>query len=93
MNQDRFRSSGEHRSDQGAIWEEIRDKAQRRKAESPSMAMSEIYEKEKSSIEEYTRCFKLTDSQVGALFMINSKVVGMDASFNRAGKGYKNFVQ
>ena len=47
-------------------------------AESPSMAMSEIYRKEAPSIRKYAEHFDLTDSQVGAVFMINGKVAGMD---------------
>jgi hypothetical protein len=43
------------------------------------MAMSEIYEREKSSIGEYVDHFRLTEGQVGAVFMINGKVAGMDA--------------
>ena len=44
-----FRESGAFRSDQGAIWNEISEKAARRGAESPSMAMGNIYEKEMRS--------------------------------------------
>jgi len=43
------------------------------------MAMAEIYEKDRSSITEYVRHFRLIDSQVGAVFMINGEVVGMDS--------------
>ena len=71
--------SGEFRSDQGAIWEEIDSKAKRMDAESSSMAMSEIYEKETDSIDDYSKNFKLTGAQVGALFMINGKVAGLDS--------------
>jgi len=39
-------SFGRFRSNQGAIWEEISEKAARREAESPSMATSSIYEKD-----------------------------------------------
>ena len=60
-----LRSSGDYRSDQGAIWDEISEKASRRHASSPSMAMAEIYEKDRSSIKEYVRHFRLIDSQVG----------------------------
>ena len=73
-----LRVSGEYGSDQGAIWDKISDKASRREAESPSMAMAEIYEKDRPSIQEYMKHFKLIDSQVGAVFMINGKVVGLD---------------
>ncbi len=74
-----LRSTGKHRSNQGVIWDEISDKASRHAAESPSMAMAEIYEKDKASIQEYAKHFKLIDFQVGAVFMINGKVVGMDS--------------
>jgi hypothetical protein len=41
------RESGNFRSDQSAIWDEISAKASRRDAESNSMAMAEIYKKER----------------------------------------------
>jgi len=43
------RQSGDFRSDQGAIWNEISAKAVRRHAESDTMAMAEIYKKERKS--------------------------------------------
>jgi len=74
-----IRETGHYTSDQVEIWAEISDKATRRRATSPSMAMSEIYEKDRPSIQEYIKHFKLINSQVGAVFMINGKAVGMDA--------------
>jgi hypothetical protein len=75
---DSVRASGRYRSDQGAIWKEISEKAVRMHAESPSMAMAEMYEKKRSSLEKYVNHFRLTDMQVGAIFGINGKVVGLD---------------
>jgi len=72
------RLSGEFRSDQGAIWNEISEKASRLKAESDSMAMAEIYKKERLAIDDYLENFAMVDSQIGAIFLINGKVVGMD---------------
>ena len=74
-----IRSFGRFRSNQAAIWEEIAEKAGRREAESPSMAMSGIYEKDMPLINEYVRHFRAIDGQVGAVFMINGRVVGMDS--------------
>ena len=74
-----IKESGTFRSDQGAIWNEISEKASRRGAESPSMAMGNIYEKEMPSIKEYVDHFSPVYSQVGAIFMINGQVVGMDS--------------
>ena len=73
------RSTGEFRADQGAIWDGIAEKADRMAAPSPTGAMAAIYDKEMPSINEYVKHFRLIDSQVGAIFMINGKVVGLDA--------------
>ena len=62
--------SGDFKSDQGALWDGIAEKATRRGAAPPTMAMAEIYEKDRPSIEEYVKKFNLIDSQVGAVFMI-----------------------
>ena len=72
------RQSGEYSSDQGAIWNEISAKASRREAESDSMAMAEIYRKDQSKINGYLENFAMVDSQIGAVYLINGKVVGMD---------------
>jgi hypothetical protein len=72
------RASGEYGSDQGAIWQQISQKASRRGARSNSMAMAEIYNQDKPALQSYLEHFKLGDSQVGAVFLINGKVVGMD---------------
>lgn len=72
------RESGNFISDQGSLWEEISQKANRHDAASPSMAMGEIYEKEKLKLKEYTDGFTNIDSQIGAVFMIDGKIAGMD---------------
>jgi hypothetical protein len=66
------------RSDQGAIWNGISQKATRMNAESPTGAMGEIYEKEKPVLSDFVRHFRPVDSQVGAVFLINGKVVGLE---------------
>ena len=72
------RDRGSFNSDQSAIWDEVSKKARRRDAVSPSMAMGEIYEKEKPAIDQYIQGFAIIDSQVGAAFMINGEMAGMD---------------
>ena len=73
-----LRRSGKFQSDQGAIWDEILDKAMRMHAPSPSMAMSMMYEKEDSSIKEYLSQFHPVDMQTGAVFMINGRIAGLE---------------
>lgn len=84
------RSSGQFNADQGEIWHDISEQAYRRDAKSPTMAMADIYEKEAVSIDEYVEHFSVVDSQVGAVFMINGRVVGLD-SFGRAATFSKFF--
>ena len=43
------------------------------------MAMSAIYERQSGSVEEYTRHFRPIEGQVGAVFLINGRVVGLDS--------------
>jgi len=73
------KSSGDFRSDQSAIWDSIAEKSARMGAPSPTGAMAAMYDKERPSIDEYVQPFHLIDSQIGAVFMINGKVVGTDA--------------
>jgi hypothetical protein len=73
-----IRTSDDYYSDQAAIWREISKKARRMRAESPTMAMSEIYEKKRAALDGYINHFRLVEMQVGAVFMINGKVVGVD---------------
>ena len=73
-----LKNLGNFSSNQAEIWEDVSELASDLNAESPSMAMSEIYRKEAPSIQKYVKHFDLTDSQVGAVFMINGKVAGMD---------------
>ena len=73
-----IRTSDDYYSDQAAIWREISRKARRMRAESPTMAMSEMYEKKRAALDGYINHFRLVEMQVGAVFMINGKVVGLD---------------
>jgi hypothetical protein len=77
-----LRDTGTFRSDQGSIWEEISNKADRLEADLPTMAMADIYVKERSSLPDYVKHFRAVEMQVGAVFLINGKVVGLD-SFGR----------
>ena len=74
-----IRFSGTFRSDQDDLWDGIAEQAERRAAYSPTGAMASIYDKEMPTIQGYVQHFRPIEGQVGAVFMINGKVVGMDA--------------
>jgi hypothetical protein len=82
-------------SDQGAIWDEISAKAARMKAASPTMAMADIYEKERPSIQEYVKQFSVQENQVGAVFLINGTIVGLDSFGKQAtfSKVFKKLIE
>jgi hypothetical protein len=73
-----IRAHGVYQADQSALWSDIAERASRRDAMSPSMAMASIFEKDRPSIQKYLEHFSLVGSQVGAVFLVNGKVVGMD---------------
>jgi hypothetical protein len=88
-----LRSTGRYRSDQSAIWQEVAGLASRRGAVSESMDMDLVFDKE--VIKEYLEGFVLVDRQVGAVFLVNGKVVGLDAFGNSAtfSRVFKNLLE
>ena len=73
------RAVGQFRSDQGALWDGIEEKATRMRAASPSMAMASIYEKEAPTLREYVAHFRPVDMQIGAVLMVNGRIAGLDS--------------
>src|SRR4030042_3473045 len=84
-----------YRSDQGMIWDEIEQKAIRMKVKSSTGAMADLFEGQKDRLSEYLKAFHLVDSQVGALFAINAKVVGLECfgHWQTFSKFFKKLVQ
>jgi hypothetical protein len=71
-------SVGTRESDQHAIWKNIAEKSVRFDAFSTTAAMSEIYEQKRGSVDRFIEHFSVADRQLGAVFAINGKVVGVD---------------
>jgi hypothetical protein len=75
---DSLLSVGTRESDQRAIWQNIAEKSLRFEAFSTTGAMSEIYEQKRGSVDRFTEQFSGADRQMGAVFAIDGKVVGVD---------------
>jgi hypothetical protein len=73
-----MRSHGTRKSDQGAVWRNIAAKATRLKASSPTSAMSAIYERHASSVEEFARAFAWQEGQCGVAFAIGGRILGLE---------------
>jgi hypothetical protein len=84
-----------YRSNQGMLWDEIQGKSRRMKVNSSTMAMADLFEGQKDRLAEYLKAFHLVDSQVGALFGINGKVVGLECfgHWQTFSKFFKKLVQ
>ena len=67
-----------YQSDQGRIWDDIAGKSARMNVEAPTGAMAEIYGSYENGLSEFFKAFQLVDWQVGAVFAINGKVLGLE---------------
>jgi hypothetical protein len=73
-----MRTSGACRSDQSALWDELALKAARVDAQSPTRAMSAMYERQALSVEGYARAFCWRERQAGVAFAVGGQVLGLD---------------
>ena len=70
--------SGHSRSNQGEVWQDISEKAERMAVSSETQAMSDIYESRSEKLSEYVPVFGAIEHQVGAMFEIDDAVAGLD---------------
>jgi hypothetical protein len=73
-----MRSIGHRHSDQQAVWADIEAKANGLGGPSPTSAMSAIYDRNASTVEEYTRAFSWQTAQCGVVFVIGNGRAGLD---------------
>ena len=73
-----LRQSASYRSDQGEIWRDVEEKFVALCMESASASMSDAFEGRSADINEYVRAVRPVEHQVGAVFAVDGKVVGME---------------
>jgi hypothetical protein len=67
------------RSSQSDIWNGIREKfARLNLTDSPTMAMSDIYEAKSEVIDDFHKKFSLTQNQIGMIVFINDQIAGLE---------------
>ena len=74
-------------SNQGEVWEEIRETSHRAQVNSKTGALRDIYSSRENLLEDYLKSFELEEDQNGALFIINGDVMGMEVLYNKASYG------
>ena len=71
-------SSGLRRSAQSEVWQNIAAKGQRMGVDSKTGAMADIYQKFEGTVDEYVKGLPASEGQVGAVFAIGDRIVGLD---------------
>jgi hypothetical protein len=82
---------GERRSDQGRLWADIDAKMAALECESPTAAMADVYEQRSSTLDGYSKAFKAAKGQLGAVFAIDGRVVGME--LHDSDKTFEKFLR
>ncbi len=75
---DSMAKTGRRRSDQGRVWDSIQAKAAAMDAESPTGAMSSIFERHAAKLDEYVKSVESLPGQVGAVFIVGTERLGLD---------------
>ena len=79
-----MRTSGARHADQGAIWNDIDAKAERMAACSPTHAAAAMYDQARGELEGFQSRLEAAPGQVGAVFAINGRVLGLEVFDNAA---------
>jgi hypothetical protein len=69
---------GSARSDQAQVWDDIAEKSARLDASSPTAAMEAIFTRHAGLVDAFVSACRSVDRQVGALFVVNGRVIGFD---------------
>ncbi len=71
-------NDGKNRSDQRAVWDEIRELQNKTKIHSPTSAMEDVYEAKDADLESHIKAFDIVEDQNGILVFSNSAIIGLD---------------
>lgn len=73
-----LRESGRRVSDQQQVWQDIDGVLCDLAVQSPTSAMSDIYNSYSDDLDESVRAFSAVDDQAGATFAIDGEIIGLD---------------
>jgi len=73
-----LRARGTRHADQSALWDSIAQKSAVADFHSPTEAMADLFEHRRPKIRHYCEALHTIDSQVGAVFAIDGKIVGLE---------------
>lgn len=73
-----MRASGTKRSNQSEVWDSIAAKSCRMSVDSPTEAMSSIFDQYSQDLDNYAQAFTPGRNQIGAIFVMNNRSLGLD---------------
>lgn len=73
-----LRESGTRHSDQGEVWDDIAFKMSSMEVDSSTDAIADAFDHFAGSVDQYVAAFSTTETQVGACFVINGKICGLE---------------
>src|SRR5690606_8838947 len=73
-----LRSRRSYAGDQSSVWEDIADKAERMRVESPTGALGDLYLRHDRALDEYAAGIAPEPGQRGAVFAVNGRVRGLE---------------
>lgn len=75
---DSLKKTRSRRSDQSDVWSDISMKSRRLGAKSATAAAAAMYESRHEQLEEYQQAFAPVSGQLGAVFMLDGKIISLD---------------
>ena len=79
-----MRAAGRFMSDQGEVWNDIRDMSHKANVHSTTGAMKDVFESKEKELDDYLNAITLMPSQKGLTVMINGVLVGFDILSNES---------
>ena len=68
-----------YRSNQRRVWDDIAEKSQQLRVNSPTMAMTDVFETYEDRLKDYKDHFFCVENQLGAVFAIEGQICGAEA--------------
>lgn len=82
-------------SDQGAVWNDVEYLRGQMKVESPTGAMSDVFEQKRETLEDYIKAFNTVPLQKGILVFVDGEIAGCDivSRTDVFGKMFSKFIK
>jgi len=80
---DSLKTAGHRRSNQDEVWNHINEKMHNMDSHSHTSAMGQMFDDNKSSLDDYVNAFSFEQKQIGAVFSIDGKIKGLELFDNQ----------